>query len=157
MQEEIFAEEIFAEFNFAVLGVNSEIKFRQTRKILISENIRTKLASLRTIIALNPEIKFCKIFIFEAPNREIKFRKNFFQQKFLPLRYWIVLTVLGCMVFVLKVMKVTSFDSTSIFMVSTVITKGISMEVDKIYAGNVCKNWSLGLKEQIFSGPEDKS
>ena len=31
-REEIFAEEIFAEFNFAILGVNREIKFRETRQ-----------------------------------------------------------------------------------------------------------------------------
>ena len=32
LKEEIFAEEIFVEFNFAILGVNREIKFRETRQ-----------------------------------------------------------------------------------------------------------------------------
>ena len=32
LREEIFAEEIFAEFNFAILGVNREIKFHETRQ-----------------------------------------------------------------------------------------------------------------------------
>ena len=40
MWEEIFAEQIFTEFNFAILALFREIKFRETRELLPNREIK---------------------------------------------------------------------------------------------------------------------
>ena len=81
----------FAEFNFAVLGINREIKFREINFIIsfrmfVLQYVYTEsywkvffLHKKLCNILLNHEIKFPQNSqIFLSLNREIKFRENFF-------------------------------------------------------------------------------